>query len=193
MLPYVLPFVVYAFTIPLATTPSLMLMRVAGISLLLLYFHPFYRIKFKVDTLSLGIGFLIAALWVGLEGLYPQLGSSSSFIPPTLGDLMGRLILFIILAPVIEEFFVRNFLARYLINQKWEKVPLGKFSVMSFIITVAFFGFSHNRWLPGIIAGILLNWLIMKRKNMSSVVIAHGTANSLLAGYILYTHSWHFW
>lgn len=193
MLPYVLPFVVYAFSIPLATTPSLMMVRVAGIALLLLYFHPFYQFKLKVDTLSIMVGALIAVLWVGLEGFYPQMGSSSSFIPTNMEELVTRLFLFILIAPVIEEFFVRNFLARYLLNQKWQKVPLGKFSAMSFLITVAFFGLSHNRWLPGIITGILLNWLIMKQKNMNSVIVAHGTANLLLAIYILYTQSWHFW
>lgn len=192
MYQYIIPFSVYVLTLPLIKQGYWLIARIFVLSLLLWFFRRHYKFKIKLDVFSVLIGALIFLLWVSLEGFYPVLGQTS-YTPGSSLLLVSRLFSFIILTPIIEEFFTRNFLARVLISNKWKKVPLGKFTPTSFIITALFFAFSHNRWLPGLIAGILLNYLIYKRRNMSSVILAHSTANLFLAIYVIFTKSWFLW
>lgn len=189
---FIILFIVYILTIPLISHNYMSIIRVAILSLLLIAFNKSYRFRLKFGAFPVFIGFVIFLSWILLEGFYPIFGNTV-YIPANNLLLFFRVFSFIILAPIIEEFFVRNFLARILVSEKWKKVPLGKFTPTSFVITVAFFGFSHNRWLPGLIAGILLNYLIYKKRSMGSVILAHATANILLAFYIIYTKSWFFW
>ena len=205
MLRYVLPFLAYVLISPFLnlffkdiylnyTSKTL----ITGL-LLLYYFKQYKEIKFKFDFLAVVLGVVIFIVWVGLEGMYPALGSSlfnpynaaSSLVVPV---LLIKLIGAILVAPLAEELFTRSFLIRFFIEpNKWEKIKIGKYTLFSFIVTVLFFGFSHNRWLPGIITGIFLNLLLYKRKQISSCIIAHGVANLCLAVYVLATGNWGFW
>lgn len=189
---YIIPFLVYVISIPLIANNYLLVARVAILLSILFLFKKFYKFKLKFDTISVLIGFVIFLSWILLEGFYPILGTTS-YAPESNTFLLVRIFSFVIITPIIEEFFTRNFLARILVKNDWEKVPIGKFTATSFILTALFFGFSHNRWLPGLIAGALLNYLIYKKKNMNSIILAHSTANILLAIYIIYTKSWVFW
>ena len=189
---YIIPFLFYVLTIPLINYNYLLMLRVIVLLFLIAIFRKFYKFRIKFDFLALLTGFVIFLLWILLEGHYPLLGKTS-FVPVNNILLMFRLFLFIIITPIIEEFFVRNFLARILIDNNWKKVPLGKFNIVSFIFTVLFFGLSHNRWLPGLITGAILNYLIYKKRDMNSVITVHATANFLLAAYIIATKSWFLW
>ena len=189
---YIIPFLVYVISIPLIANNYLLVARVAVLLSLLFLFKKFYKFELKFDTLSVLIGFVIFLSWILLEGFYP-IFVTTLYMPEDNTFLLIRVFSFVIITPIIEEFFTRNFLARILIKNDWEKVPIGKFTAASFTLTVLFFGFSHNRWLPGLIAGALLNYLIYKKKDMNSVILAHSTANILLAIYIIYTKSWFFW
>ncbi len=71
-------------------------------------------------------------------------------------------------------------------------MPNGAYTFGSFVIVTLFFGFSHFRWLPGILTAILLNLLLYRTKNLSSCVVAHVTANLLLIVYVVYTRGWGF-
>ena len=45
-----------------------------------------------------------------------------------------------VVVPVCEELFWRSFVLRYIINPKFEDVPVGKFTWISFVIASIFFG-----------------------------------------------------
>lgn len=189
---YIIPFLFYVVTIPLIKYEYLLAARVLILFFFIFLFRKHYKFRLKFDLFSILIGIVIFLSWTLLEGKYIIFGTVS-FVPSNNFSLFVRLLSFVVIAPFIEEFFTRNFLARVLVSNKWRKVPLGKFTYASFAVTVAFFGFSHNRWLPGIVAGILLNYLIYKKKDMNSVVTAHVAANLLLSIYIVATHSWFLW
>lgn len=194
---YLVPFLVYLLTLPivnqifrdryLAYTITVFL-TIASISL----YYKHYVIKPRFDIKSILTGVAIFIIWVGTDNLYPHL-SYSSFVPTTWFILVIRLISLVMIAPLIEEIFVRKFLIRFIINRDFEKVPIGKYTLFSFLITTLFFGFSHRRWLPGLITGALLNLLLYSKKDVSHCVVAHFTANLLLALYIVLTGSWFFW
>lgn len=159
---------------------------------LLAVFWKKYKLNFKFDFLAILVGAIIFLIWIGLEGFYPVL-FKIEYVPINAFFLISRLIGFLLIAPVIEELFTRSFLIRFIISNNWKKVPIGKYTLPSFIITVLFFGFSHSRWLAGIIAGVLLNLLLYKQKSIESCIVAHFTANLLLAIYVITTSSWFMW
>jgi uncharacterized protein len=197
---YIVPFAVYVFLAPLlslviSSQAWVMGIKVVVLLALLFIYRKHYSFKLTLNGFAILTGIAIVLLWIGLEGLYPTF-SSSIFIPETRIALVFRLISALILAPVIEEFFVRFFLNRVLIHKSlehWEQLPVFKFTLVSFIITVLFFGFSHDRWLPGLLTGILLNVVLIKTKRIEDCVTAHFVANALLVIFILITHSWQFW
>jgi CAAX prenyl protease-like protein len=155
--------------------------------------------RWRFDGTSVLTGVLIFILWVGLEGLYPVFPSEGSHYDPTIFDtaVFGFLILArfagsVFVAPLIEELFCRSFLIRYAVDARWQDVPIGTYTLGSFAIVTLFFGFSHFRWLPGILTAVLLNLLLYRTKNLSSCVVAHATANLLLLVYVAYTGEWGF-
>jgi CAAX prenyl protease-like protein len=170
---------------------------------ILIYYRSLYTElkERKLDLLALLVGALIFALWVGLDGHYPIFSSASSHYDPTVFGtemlivlLCLRLVGSVLVAAFIEELFIRSFLLRVLIDpDKWADVPIGTYTLGSFVVVVLFFGFAHFQWLPGILTGILLNLLLYKRRNLFSCVQAHAIANLMLFLYVIYTGSWFFW
>ncbi|MEA1893838.1 MAG: CAAX prenyl protease-related protein [Euryarchaeota archaeon] len=155
--------------------------------------------KWRLDGTSVLIGVIICLLWVGLEGLYPVFPSTDVHYDPTIFDtpVLGFLVLVrfagsVLVAPLIEELFCRSFLLRYVIDPEWQGVPIGTYTIGSFVIVTLFFGFSHFRWLPGILTAVLLNLLLYRTRNLSLCVVAHATANLLLLVYVVYTGEWGF-
>ena len=197
MLAYIVSLLVYLLSYPavFSLTNNLLLalmFKLLATSASLFYFRKSLPFRIRFDILAVLAGALIFFVWVGLDPFYFQ---SSDPVAPfsAVLDILLKLTISVALAPVIEEFFTRYFLARILINKNWEKVPLGKYDLLSFIVTVLFFGFSHDRWLAGIVTGILLNLLFYKTKNIESCILAHATANVLLGIFVIYTGSWQFW
>ncbi len=169
-----------------------LLFRLIVIGAILYFFRERFKFRIRFDFLAILIGLVIFILWVALEGYYPHFGISS-VISYNLVEVIIKMITFVVITPVIEEFFTRFFLIRWVISKDWIKIPLGKYTFGSFLVSVFFFGFAHSRWLPGLISGVLLNLLFYKRKNIESCVLAHAVANLALGIYVIYTGNWQFW
>ena len=195
---YILPFGIYVLTIPILTfffkVDKQIAYAINAFLVLgpLIYYWKSYRIKAKWDIYSIFTGALIFCIWIGFENFYPHF-YDIEFKPYDEIFLCLKLFGFILVAPLIEEIFTRGFLIRLIQNNDYEKVPIGKFTWASFIVTVLFFGLAHNRWLVGIITGIILNMLYYRNKNVFSSVVAHYTANLLLAIYIVSFGLWQLW
>lgn len=163
-------------------------------------FSELSKIRSLFDSTAVLVGITIFAIWVGLEGMVPQFFSADAHYDPTIfGSALFFVLIFVrfigsvLVAPVIEELFMRSFLIRYIISPKWEDVAIGAYSFESFTIVTLVFGFSHYRWLPGIITAILLNLLLYRKKNIVPCIVAHGVANLLLLVYVVATNSWFFY
>ncbi|MEA3515505.1 MAG: CAAX prenyl protease-related protein [Nanoarchaeota archaeon] len=205
-LKYIIPFIIYISISPLLGIfieepmyAAYIIKTILVTAALIYYWKKYKEIKFKFDLHAILAGLLIFIIWVGIDSLYPHLGEPSAFNPFIFEGFQAAVILIIrlfgaiMIAPIIEELFVRSFLIRYIISENFEKVKIGAYTLSSFIITVLFFGFSHNRWLAGIFTGIILNLLLYKKKELSSCIIAHAVANALLAIFVLSTGNWGFW
>ena len=93
-------------------------------------------------------------------------GSRSAFDPLALGPaarwafIAVRLLGLVVVVPVIEELFWRSFLMRWMIDNDFWKVPIGKVTPMAAAVTSVLFALAHPEWLPALLTGALWAWLL---------------------------------
>jgi CAAX prenyl protease-like protein len=98
-----------------------------------------------------------------------------------------------ITVPVAEELAFRGYLIRKLIARDFENVALNRFTWFSFLLSSVLFGLLHDRWLAGIVAGMLFALALYRRGQLGDAVVAHVTANALIAVYVLVYSKWGLW
>ena len=153
--------------------------------------------------IAIAVGLLIFLLWISPQAFLHFSPRQNGFNPTVFADtpwlysitILFRFLRLVLIVPLVEEIFWRGFLLRFLIDEKFEQVPFGKFSWMSFAIVTLAFGFSHSRpdWPAAIVTGILFNWVAYRTKSLSACVIAHGLTNLCLGLWIMKTGQWGFW
>ncbi len=131
------------------------------------------------------------AIFPALPSMHPSLAYSPGVCGWTLTicKLLGSA--FVIAAA--EEYFFRGFLYRWLQGPRPWTRPLNYFDPRAFMLTVLIFGFEHDRWLAGLIAGVAYGWLANKRGDMKAAVTAHMTTNFLLGLYVIIFNRYGFW
>ena len=205
---YIFPFFLFALLTYAPELPGVSLawaypVKTVLVGLVLIWFWQTFRSEIMpcLDWLAIVAGVFVFLVWVGLEGMYPMLGSPVGFDPYALaaeGPWVYILICFrilgaVLVVPVMEEIFWRSFGLRVLDNSNFLKIPLGTFSWFPFIAVSVAFGIAHHRWLPGIIAGLIYAALLYRSKNLFSPILSHAVTNLLLAVYVLGTARWYFW
>jgi CAAX prenyl protease-like protein len=152
--------------------------------------------------LAIGLGLSVTAVWVGLDGRYPEfqgLGKRAAFDPGALSlgsrltFLAVRMFGLVVVVPLIEELFYRAFLMRWIIEPDFTKVPIGRLTVRNVVVTTTVFGLSHPEWLPAVLTGLAWAWLVGKTKSVSACVLSHAVANLALGIYVITTHQWKYW
>ncbi len=147
-------------------------------------------------TIGLGAltGLFVCTAWVALDGHYPTatfLGSRSAFDPFALDPaarwafIAVRLLGLVLVVPVIEELFWRSFLMRWLIDNEFVRVPIGKVTPVAAAVTSAFFALAHPEWLPALLTGALWAWLLWWTRSLAACLISHMTANLALGVYVI--------
>jgi hypothetical protein len=197
-------FGLFTYLLPLMPIPDAFLypLKTVLVGGALVFFWSSYKgeIRFSLDWPAIFGGIAVFLLWIGLEGLYPQVGTPTGFNPTELaaGQNVFWLVAFrclgaILVVPIMEEIFWRSFALRFLMDTAYTNVPLGAFSWFSFALVSIAFGFEHHRWLPGILAGIVYAVLLYRSKNLFSPILSHAITNALLAGYVLASEQWIYW
>jgi len=157
---------------------------------------------YRAISLALFTGLLVWAIWIGLDGLYPMfpfLGSRVGFNAGALAPVMRwafigvRMLGLALVVPLIEELFWRSFLMRWLIDQDFFRVPIGRVTPMAAATTSALFALVHPEWLPALLTGLLWAWLLWRTKSLSACAVSHATANFALGIYVIVTGDWKFW
>ncbi len=160
------------------------------------------RPGFTALALAVGLGLLVAIIWVGLDGHYPTFavtGSRASFNPTVLPPparwafVAVRLLGLAVLVPVFEELFWRSFLIRWLVDDDFTRVPIGRVTPLAAAVSSVIFGAAHPEWLPGVLTGLAWAWLVWHTRSLSACVVSHATANLALGLYVLATGDWKFW
>jgi membrane protease YdiL (CAAX protease family) len=94
---------------------------------------------------------------------------------------------------VIEEFFYRGFLYRWMLGSPFFKIDAGKLHWGMLMLISVFFSVSHFEWGAAIICGFCYGLLYIKTRDIWASIIAHGTTNFLLGLYVIKTGSYQFW
>jgi len=153
-------------------------------------------------ALAVALGLLVTALWVGLDGHYPTFaitGTRSAFDPtilplaPRWAFVVVRLLGLVVLVPIFEELFWRSFLIRWLVDDDFTRVPIGRVTPVAAVVSAVVFGAVHPEWLPGVLTGLAWAWLVRHTRSLTACVVSHATANLVLGLYVLATGDWKFW
>jgi CAAX prenyl protease-like protein len=181
-------------------------LKTAAVLAVLIYFWPCYdelnvkrTLKPRDVLLAAIIGVVVYVLWVRMDWPWATQGQPGGYNPLLAGDRMEkvlvtvRLLGAVIVVPVMEELFWRSFLLRYLISTRFQTVPLGTFTVFSFLATVVLFGLEHHLWLAGMMAGAAYTLLLYGTRRLWPSIIAHAVTNLALGLHVLLTQEWHWW
>lgn len=149
-------------------------------------------------VLAVVIGVVVLVLWVSLNASWMIVGSPDGFNPTTGGQVDWLMVAVRIagaalVVPVMEELFWRSFLMRWIDSDHFQLLDPAQISLKSFVIGVVLFGFEHNLWLAGIVAGAAYSLLYMKQRSLWSAILAHAVTNGLLGVWIVRTGNWTYW
>jgi len=110
------------------------------------------------------------------------------------GFLAVRLFGLVAVVALIEEFFLRGFLMRFVMDVDWWEIPVGRLSVEAVAACVVYAVLSHPAELFAAAAWFLLITLLaVKTKNIWDCVVAHAVTNLLLGVYVLVLGQWQYW
>ena len=181
--------------------------KALAVGLTLLFFKSRYS-EIKISDLSrqshtavsILAGLLVFVVWIHMDWSFATFGKPAGYNPTILEDkamrtllVVSRLTGAVLVVPVMEELFWRSFLIRYVMSPDFMKMPIGHFTWLSFILTTVLFGFEHNLWLAGMMAGAAYNLILYYTKSISQCITAHAVTNLCLGSYVLYTGRWQFW
>jgi CAAX prenyl protease-like protein len=99
-----------------------------------------------------------------------------------------------IVVPIVEEIFWRGWVLRVLIDP-WDfrRVPLGAFTLKSFLICSVASAMEHPMWEVGILCWIVWNLLFYWKKSLLFMIVMHGITNFALYAWVVWAQRWVYW
>ncbi len=205
--------------IPYAHYPFLYTVKIALTVAAILFVLPGYReFPFRVGPLAVVVGVVGIFVWVGLckldlehkllQPLFEQVGLGwiigsgvrSEFDPfeqlaaqPACAwcFLAVRFLGLVAVVPVIEEFFLRGFLMRFVVEPDWWKVPFGKVNTLAIVLgTVVPMAMHPAELLAAAVWFSMVTWLMLRTRNIWDCIAAHAVTNLLLGIYVVSTGEW---
>jgi CAAX prenyl protease-like protein len=195
---------------PLIYTAKIVLTLVA-----MWFVLPGYRqFPFRVSPLAVAVGVVGIFVWVGLSmldmhallapvglGRLVDAGVRSAFNPlkelsacPACawGFLAVRFVGLALVVAVIEEFALRGFLMRFVVEHEWWDVPFGKVNMLAVVLGTAVPMLMHPaELLAAAVWFSMVTWLMVRTRNIWDCVIAHAVTNLLLGIYVVTMGQWH--
>jgi hypothetical protein len=211
---YVLPMGIFlAFTwVSLhwpATYPVLYVVKtIATAAALALLWRHYTKIRWNFWWLGILVGILGIVQWVGMQLLLQKYipffhPVGEAFNPLTYFHsvlarntfITFRLIDAVLVVPVMEELFWRDFLWRQILAPNdFKLAAVGEWAMSPFLIVAGAFATVHgNWWLTAVIWALIIGGLLVSTKSLGACIFAHATTNLLLAVYVLRYHDWAFW
>jgi uncharacterized protein len=187
---------------------SYVLKTVVVAALLVLLWHHYTRIRWNHWWLGIIVGVIGIFQWVGMQLWLQQhfelFRPGEEVFDPTAafdsaaalyGFLAVRIAGAVLLVPVMEELFWRDFLWRtVLAPNDFKLAEVGEWGWSPFLIVAVVFAFVHgNWWLTSIVWAMMIGVLLVYTKSLGACIIAHAVTNLLLAVYVLVWRDWTFW
>ncbi len=194
----------YLYTAKIVLTVAAMLLVIPG-----------YRsFPFRINGVAIAVGLIGGAAWIvlcklhlepkvlkplGLGGLI-EMGRRPGFNP--LKELAAnpkwayeflaiRFLGLCLVVPIIEEFFLRGFLMRYVMHIDWFLIPFGFATPLALAVGTAVPMLMH----PGelIAAAVwfsLVTWLMLRTRNIWDCIAAHAVTNLMIGLWVLWSGDW---
>ena len=157
----------------------------------------------RQPLIAAGVGLLVFVLWISPQAFFGASARTDGFNPTLFADqpvaywstVLLRFLRLVVIVPLVEEIFWRGFLLRYFVDEKFDKVPFGTFSWLSFAVVTIGFMFVHSTadWPAALLTGALYNWVAYRTKSLGACVLAHALTNLFLGIWIMNTRQWGFW
>jgi len=97
-----------------------------------------------------------------------------------------------IVVAVIEEFFLRGWLMRFVIDNDWPSVPFGKLTTTAAVAGTLVPMLMHPaELLAAAVWFSMVTWLMFRTRNIWDCIVAHAITNLLLGVYVVAFDQWH--
>lgn len=181
--------------------------RIAAVGGILLFFlrdyselRPGDRWRLSDSLPALLAGALVFFLWISLDEGWVTLGSAKGGFVALDADgsrdwllIAVRIFGAAIVVPIMEELFWRSFLQRWIDNPQFLGFAPQETTLRALLMASVLFGFEHDQWLAGVIAGLAYGYLYKYTGRLWVPIAAHGVTNLLLGCWVVGTGQWHFW
>jgi uncharacterized protein len=206
----------HAEKIPYEFYPTIYTIKIAATTVAMLLVLPGYLTwrPFRVSGLALAVGAVGAVVWVVLAKLqvatYSHLppgwgkwlelgGERAGFNPLTelpegsawsYGFLAIRFFGLVVVVAIIEEFFLRGWLVRFVMDVDWFKIPFGVVNKLGLATVILFPVLAHPERLAALAWFSLVTWLMLRTRNIWDCVSAHAVTNLLMGLWVVYSGDW---
>ena len=202
--------------IPYRYYPAVYSLKIVLTVAAILFVLPGYReFPLGLSPWAVLVGVVGVVIWVGIcrldlerkllepigLGSFVSMGQRSAFSPfEQLGGnpavawafLVVRLFGLAVVVAVIEEFFLRAFVMRFVMDAKWWEIPFGKVSLLAIVVGTAIPMLSHPAEILAVAVWFsMVTVLMVKTRNIWDCVVAHGVTNLLLGVYVVLSGEWH--
>jgi exosortase E/protease (VPEID-CTERM system) len=173
----------------------------AAAGTLWIYRNSYARLNWKCDWVAPAMGVIVFVIWIALDRFSNSTTDSEVSVALKASPVVAKVIWItirvlaaVVTVPLAEELAFRGFLMRRLVSADFESVSFRRLTWFALLASSIVFGFLHGGyWIAGSLAGILFGLAVIRRGQIGDAVVAHATANALLAAYILTYHKWHLW
>jgi exosortase E/protease (VPEID-CTERM system) len=165
------------------------------------YARTYRRLDWSWSWWAMGAGVIVYAFWIAL-GFYPPGQQHSSNLPERLAEMGGasaamwlffRVVGSSVTVPLAEELAFRGYVMRRIGSAEFDQQPYERCSWLAVAVSSALFGFMHDRWLAGALAGLVYALAARRRGKLADAVIAHALTNALIAATVLFGRQWWLW
>lgn len=172
------------------------------VALLAFFWRDYTELKIRMSPgaalTALVAGAVVFFLWINLHAGWMVIGTSDGFDPRTNGAIdwplaAVRIAGAALVVPVMEELFWRSFVMRWIDQPDFLSLDPAQAGIRGFVISVTLFGFEHNLWLAGIVAGGIYGLLFMRHRTIWSPILAHAVTNGMLGAWVVMTGAWSYW
>lgn len=210
--PFVAPFVLFMAMLglegPLGKVPMYPIKTLAVLALLIWVWRRLPKFCVKAPLASVGVGMVVFVLWVGLDPFFPWLEGRRFTCPPRTGgvdphairpDVLSYLWISVrlfggaVVVPIMEELFWRGWLMRWIIDEQFTRIPIGRWQAKAFAITTIAFAIVHPQVFVALFAGVIYGWWVVRTKSLWDVILAHGVTNLILYTWVLVKGQWYWW
>lgn len=201
--------------IPYETYPKLYTWKIILTTIAMLLVIPGYMaFRGGIHPMSIVVGIVGAVLWVGICKLHLEkvllepigLGKLLDFTrrpgfnplvelasDPTWAKqfLAIRFFGLCVVVPIVEEFFLRGFLMRYVMHIDWPQIPFGVVDRTALIVGTAFPMLMHpGELFAAAVWFSLVTWLMLRYRSIWDCIVAHMITNLLMGLWVLWSGDW---